>query len=180
MNVPSLSQTITFIPPGTTVDYGTNPNCIMWADIALPENFNGADETCRTAFVSVATRTLMTTDGVYRVDGTPSFTYLPIPATGSPAIGIRSVDFKIDLLVAGEHAENKVWHSHNALGNPVNWTLATTQPNGQNEVVVDIGVQCQKVFAGTSGPSSGISRSHNIDPLDFQFLFGCAPDKGTG
>jgi hypothetical protein len=178
LNIPSVNQTVLLIPAGVTNDYGNQPDSIMWADIALPATYYAGDPATMTAFVSIATKTLKPNDGVYRVyDQSQNPAYLPIPAAGSPALGIRSIDYSEDqngvLLVAGEHTTNRVWHSHNPLNNTVNWTLAASQPTGQNEVVVEVSPGCHKVFAGTTGGNNcGISAA-GIDPLNFGFLFGC-------
>jgi hypothetical protein len=175
----SLEQAVHFILPGTTSDYGPNSSAICCADIVLPPDFNAIYAANRVAFVSVGTRTLKPTDGVYKIEGVPPYsTYLPI-LSGSSGLGIRSIDFYSDnngdLLVAGEYAANKVWHSHDPFSS-ANWTLSTALPDGENEVVVGISPGCHRVFAGTSGNESGISRSPALDPLTFGQKFGCSPD----
>jgi hypothetical protein len=172
LNSNSVLQTVKFILPGTTKDFRSPPAgySILYADIALPPDFIDSN-TSNIAFVSIATQTLVPTDGVYRINNQASIKILPL---GGEVFGIKSIDYHRTMLLAGERATHMVWRSTNPLFNLPNWYPATLPPSGLKEV--EVGMNSSMCFAGTRGGNSGLSRS-NASASNFQLVFACAPDE---
>lgn len=169
----SVNFALTVLPTvnvvsGTTTDFSQPAagSSILYASIALPDDFNASTIITRTSFVGVASNILQATDDVYQVipsSGIGMVTDMNVLGSAT-SVGIRSLGFRgtatTGLLVAGAHATRDVWSTTSSPALPV-WTAADPPPCGERDVVVVRGPDWLTWYAGTSGLGSCFSISND-------------------
>lgn len=145
LNTNSVMHTVNFIPASTrdfTSYYSRTFNSILSADIALSPDFLASDDAMRTAFISIASNNSPSSDGVYRINHTH--------ARGIKLnMGMKSVAFDGNILLAGQYNRTRVWRSKNPMAvAPIFRTVRPLRP-GQWEALVRMGGTAK--YLGTSG-----------------------------